>query len=76
MFRYARRRGIVKVIRDYIHEETRIVLEDGKGSRAAPEDPGHLKRAAVHLVRQPLYLRVKWTSRLVRLTRGDKDRNS
>ena len=30
MFRYARRRGIEKVIRDFIHEETRIVLEDDK----------------------------------------------
>ncbi len=30
MFRYARRRGIEKIIRDYIHEETRIVLEDDK----------------------------------------------
>ena len=30
MFRYARRRGIEKAIRDFIHEETRIVLEDDK----------------------------------------------
>nr|MBQ4456217.1 hypothetical protein [Clostridia bacterium] len=30
MFRYARRRGIEKVIRDFIHEETRIVLENDK----------------------------------------------
>lgn len=28
MFRYARRRGIEKIIRDFIHEQTCIVLED------------------------------------------------
>ena len=28
LFRYARRRGVDKTIRDFIHEETRIILED------------------------------------------------
>ena len=30
LFRYARRRGVEKTIRDFIREETRIMLEDDK----------------------------------------------